>query len=73
MEYRKSIPLATDTDYWFVEMGELTRLNGSFSYAFPSEESARKFAVAHKALALQIHGVDRDISIKFPDNTKEVL
>lgn len=73
MEYRKSIPLDANTDYWFVELGELTRFNGSFSYAFPSLEAAQTFAESHKYVAKSLHGVDRDVSIKYPNGSVKKL
>lgn len=71
MEYRKSVQLDANADYWVVTMGELNRLNGKSSWPFPSEAAAIAFADAHKALALSIHGVHRDISIQFPDGRTE--
>ncbi|QGJ97119.1 hypothetical protein SEA_PETTERN_74 [Mycobacterium phage PetterN] len=75
--YKKEIPLSTESEYWFVEMGELDRLNGPASYPFPSELSAFRFAAAEKRRAaghLWIdldgrwhRGVDRDIAVRFPD------
>lgn len=67
MEYRKKVELRPGTDYWFVDMGELNFLNGGVSYPFTSEEAARKFAVNHKLLAKQKHGVNRRIEIRHPD------
>lgn len=73
VEYRKTVELQADTDYWFVKMGELNRLNGAHSYPFTSEKSARIFAEMHKTLALQLHGVDREVTILFPDGREEHL
>lgn len=67
MEYRRRMELDQNTDYWFVEMGELNFLNGGSSYPFTSEEAARRFAINHKLIAKQQHGVDRAISIRHPD------
>lgn len=67
MEYRKSIELDANTDYWFVEMGELNFLNGGSKYPFMSFDAAKRFAVNHKLLAKQRHGVDRQVFIKHPD------
>lgn len=69
IEYRKTIPLDTSTDYWFVEMGELNFLNGGSNYPFPTLEAAERFAINHKRIALQQYGVDRDIAIRYPDGT----
>lgn len=74
MEYRKKVKLDPNTEYYFVEMGELNRLNGGASYPFPSLEAAERFAESHKIIAKQNYGIDRDIVIRFPDGTrKEVL
>jgi hypothetical protein len=73
VEYRKQIELDPNTNYWFVEMGVLDRLNGGSSYPFPTYETAHKFAVAHKRIAKQSHGVDREIAIRFPNGTIETI
>jgi hypothetical protein len=69
MEYRKKIDLNPNSEYWFVEMGELDRLNGPSSYPFPTEQAARRFAVNHKRLS---YG-QRDVQIRFPDGQIEVI
>lgn len=71
MEYRKRIEIDRDKDYVFVDMGELNFLNGGSSYPFPTEEAARKFAVTHKRIAKQTYGVDREVSLRFPDGRIE--
>ena len=55
-EYRKTIPLSTETQYWFVEMGPIPnkpewhmQMYAKSSYAFPSEVAAHRFANAHSA------------------------
>ena len=73
MEYRKKIDLDAETKYWFVEMGELNRLNGSGAYPFTSYEKALLFALNHKRIAKLTYGADRSVVIRFPDGTKEVI
>lgn len=73
MEYRKDVPLDPNTDYWFVDMGELFFMNGGSSHAFPTEAAARKFALNQMRIAKKKYGVDRKVSIRYPDGTiKEV-
>ncbi len=83
MTYRKATSLSADTEWWFVEMGRLDRLNGPGSYPFPSEAAAFRFASAHKLLG-SVHtwtdlddsvlaGVDREIAVRFPDGTRQVV
>lgn len=83
MTYRRATSLSASTDWWFVEMGRLDRLNGPASYPFPSEAAAFRFAAAHKRIA-SLHtwtelddtvntGVDRDIAVRFPDGTRQVI
>ncbi len=69
MEYRKKIDLNPNTEYWFVEMGQLDRLNGPSSYPFPSLEAAMKFAVNHKRISFG----QRDVQIRFPDGEVETV
>lgn len=71
VEYRKSIDLDANTEYWFAELGVLNFLNGGSSWPFTSEDAARKFAIAHKRIAKTIHGIDREVWLRFPDGTKE--
>ena len=71
MEYRKRIEVNHETDYWWVEMGELNRLNGGASYPFPTVEAARKFAESHKNIAKAIHGVDREVQVRHPSGEIE--
>jgi len=73
VEYRKRIELDRDKSYWFVDMGELNFLNGGCSYPFPTLEAAVRFAESHKAIAYQIHGKDREISVRHPDGTVETF
>ena len=68
-EYRRSTTLTQDTDYWFVVMGPIPNmpdwhmsLYAQQSYAFPSEQAARRFAMTSRE-----RDWDRDISIKEPD------
>jgi hypothetical protein len=73
LEYRKKIDLEPDTEYWFVEMGPLNFLNGGSSYPFTALEKAMGFAVNHKWLAKHKHGVDREVSVRFPDGTVQAV
>lgn len=74
-EYRRDVPLSTDTDYWFVDMGPIPGMPGWHqelyahgSYPFPTLAAARLFASNHK----REHWL-RKISIRFPDgHTEEV-
>ena len=68
-EYRKSIPLSTETQYWFVQMGPVpnkpdwhTELYTSQSYPFPTPEAASLFASVHKR-----KDPLRDVGIRHPD------
>ena len=67
-EYRKSIPLDANTEYWFVELGVLSARHGGASYPFPSYEAARKFAFAHKR-----RDIDRDVSVIYPDGSQHPI
>ncbi|AFF28449.1 hypothetical protein FDI11_gp26 [Mycobacterium phage Tiger] len=81
--YKKDLPLSTEAEYWFVEMGRLDRLNGPSSYPFPAEQAAFRFAAAEKRRAAEHkwldmddtwhHGVDRDIAVRFPDGTRVTI
>lgn len=73
MKYRKTIDLSPTTDYWFVQLGELNRLNGSSSWPFPSLEAAERFAELQKSLALEVHAVHREVAIRYPDGTVHEL
>lgn len=73
VEYRKQIDLDPNTSYFFVHMGELNRLNGPSNYPFTSEEAALRFANNHKLIAKQQYGVDRDIEVRYPDGTVQVI
>lgn len=83
MTYRKATSLSASTDWWFVEMGRLDRVNGPASYPFPSEAAAFRFASAHKRIASlhtgtdlddSVHtGVEREIAVRFPDGTRQVV
>jgi hypothetical protein len=73
--YRKTIELDRDKSYWFVDLGPIPgkpdwhiQMYKQVSYAFPSLESATRFAVAHKAGSPQ-----RSIVIKHPDDRVEVV
>lgn len=72
MEYRKKIDLDPNTNYWFVEMGELNFLNGGSNYPFTNETAARLFATNHKYFA-RMEGIDRAIRIRFPDGSIEEI
>jgi len=61
-EYRKTIPLSTETQYWFVEMGPIPGVpewhsprvlhsarDYRISYPFPTEVAAHRFANAATA------------------------
>jgi hypothetical protein len=74
-EYRKSIPLATGTPYWFVDMGPIPdkpvwhqQLYAYGSYAFPTPEAATRFAVTHKST-----DPGRSVGVRHPDGTVETL
>ncbi len=83
MTYRKATSLSASTEWWFVEMGRLDRLNGPASYPFPSATAAFRFAAAHKRIASlhswadlddTVHtGVGREIAVRFPDGTRQVV
>lgn len=73
MEYRKKIDLDPTSDYWFVVLGELNRLNGTSSWPFPSLKAARTFAESQKSLALAVHGIHREVAIRYPDGSVEEL
>lgn len=73
MEYRKTIDLDPTTQYWFVKLGELNRLNGTSSWPFPTLEAATTFAESQKALALAVHGIHREVAILHPDGTVHEL
>ena len=52
-EYRKTIPLSTETKYWFVKLGSIPgtpdwhkQLYANRSYPFPTEAAAQRFAAA---------------------------
>lgn len=68
-EYRKTIPLSTTTDYWFVQMGPIPnkpdwhmKLYAKSSYAFPTEVAAHRFANAAAA-----EHPDRDVKVIYPE------
>lgn len=75
MEYRKSIPLAVDTEYWFVEMGPIPDkpawhqdLYRWQSYPFPTERAALLFAGNHAGLY-----PGRHVAVRYPNgNITEV-
>jgi hypothetical protein len=71
LEYRKRIEVDSNTDYWWVAMGPLNFLNGGCSYPFPTAAAASRFAQNQKLIAKAIHGVDREISVTYPDGTIE--
>lgn len=73
VEYRKKIELDRDKDYWFVEMGQLSFLNGGSSYPFPSLIAARMFAESQKHIAKAVHGIDREVRVVHPDGTVDEL
>ena len=59
--YRKTIELDRDKSYWFVDLGPIPgkpdwhmKMYEQVSYAFPSLESATRFAVAPAWMA-QVH------------------
>lgn len=71
MEYRKTLTICPETDYWNVQMGPIPNLpawheqsQGS-SYAFPTVEAATRFAKTHQGLE-----PERQILIVFPDGRK---
>lgn len=66
MEYRKQVELDPGSDYWFVELGESTFLNGGSAYPFPSERAAQVFAENQKFLA-KMRGNDREVRIRYPN------
>lgn len=74
-EFRRDVPLAHGTEYWFVEMGPIpgkpdwhTQLYASQAYPFPSPVAAKLFAANHRKMY-----ADREIAIRFPDGHREVL
>lgn len=56
-----------DTEHWFVDMGPLNRRNGPGSYALPTEAAAIRFATNHKQIARDSYGVDRVVTVRYPD------
>jgi hypothetical protein len=72
MEYRKRIEIDRDKDYVFVELEQGVFMNGGSSYPFPTEETARRFAVNTKRAAVQ-RGVERHVSLRFPDGQIEEI
>lgn len=73
VKYRKTVDLNPNTDYWFVEMGELKYLDGGSSYPFPTEEAALLFARNHKLAARLAYGVDRVVTVRHPDGRVEEI
>lgn len=71
VKHRKAVELNPNTVYWFVEMDELTYLDGGSSYPFPTEESALLFARNHKLAARLAYGVDRVVTVRYPDGRVE--
>ena len=67
-EYRKSISLDPNTEYWFVELGVLSARHGGAAYPFPSYEAARTFAFTHKR-----RDIDRDVSVIYPDGSQHPI
>lgn len=74
-EFRRDIPLSTESQYWFVEMGPIpnmpdwhTELYAYQAYPFPSLEAARRFAFDARERDWK-----RSIAIRFPDDTKEIV
>lgn len=56
-EYRRSIPLDTEREYWTVRMGPIPNkprwhqeLYASQSYPFPTREAADRFAENHQRI-----------------------
>ena len=74
-EYRRDIPHNPKNDYWFVELGPIPdqpdwhmKLYEFQAYPFPRLEAARKFAFSSRERYWK-----RDISIRFPDGTREEI
>lgn len=74
-EFRRTVELSSDTNYWFVEMGPIpgmpgwhTKLYQSNSYPFPSEEAAKRFGMAARERDWK-----REISIRYPDGTRRLV
>jgi hypothetical protein len=55
-QYRKTIPLDREKDYWFVELGPISGMpawheqSKTASYPFPTAEAAKRFALAHERM-----------------------
>lgn len=74
-EFRRDVPLSTESQYWFVEMGSIPDMPGwhqqmykRISYPFPTEEAAIRFAAHHKKEHWK-----RDIAVVHPDGTREEI
>ncbi|MDP7733666.1 hypothetical protein [Mycobacterium paragordonae] len=66
-QYRRSIPFDPTKAYHYVDMGRLNYHNGPGRYPFPSEDAAIRFATEHKKIAHEHYGVDREVSVLYPD------
>ncbi|ASZ75502.1 hypothetical protein KIW74_gp26 [Mycobacterium phage Kimona] len=72
MEYRRDVPVSTESEYWTVEMGPIPDrprwhqgLYAHQAYQFPSIEAATRFAQTHK-----IRDPGRYIVIEYPDGRR---
>ena len=66
--YRKRIEIDRDKDYYWVELGVLSKAHGGASYPFPTYEAARAFALHHKH-----RDIHRSVSVIYPDGSQHPI
>jgi hypothetical protein len=66
--YRKRIEIDRDKDYFWVELGVLSKAHGGASYPFPTYEAARAFALHHKH-----RDIHRSVSVIYPDGSQHPI
>jgi len=61
-EYRKTVTVDDDREYYQVYLGRLDALNAAGTYAFPAMPAAQRFADRHHQAAAA-RGIARDVLI----------